>query len=559
MSNDVGFTSCRFRCEYAERLLKLADLLSKHSSMYESERSLRQIVQGMEHPFKMAVFGYMKSGKSSIINSLVERSLAAVGVNETTATVNLISYGQGACCDEFVVYQKNGAPRRNNMSQIGEWVGNSKELEEKNEYVKYLQFFADSPLLRDLNIIDTPGIGSVRNFHEEVARQFLNSDNTDAMLYVLKPGATDNDKSALEQFHSLGKEGYGAYNCLGVMHFWDEIYWNETSNAGVDAVLASLQNNASKLKEKFSAYLKDVVPVSAPLGLLSSCMSSNFWQKVVDFLSSYSSLKELRADLRKGDNYWETHVPDLYDLWSRAQHELNCSMTEEQGIPAVSLRTCLHYLYSQNPTNGEQARRIIREFSGIPELLKEVDELFLKRSAVINLRRIRNQVQTILRDVYVSLGNETHKLSAKLSFFQNLQREVLNPALRAECDLYCTSAQEDLSNLLADTLEIDRYRIETDESVELMDNAHFILFEWADKQRWLTPEMVKLLDACALFVWRYESTLPVYYYSESAGCTKEADLNVLLNMVGALSWVPSAAARFAAQKIRTLYNYLTTT
>lgn len=556
MPDDVGYTSYSFRCRYAERVLELADLLSKQVFLYEYASSLSAIVQSMEQPFKMAVFGYMKSGKSSIINSLLGRCLAAVGINETTATVNHISYGFGASCDEFIVHQKNDAPRSNELSQIGKWVGNSKELEEKIKYVKHLQFFADSPFLRKLTIIDTPGIGSVMDFHDDVAKQFLHSDNTDAMLYVLKPGATDNDRNALQLFREQGKQGYGPYNCMGVLHLWDEIYWNTTSDADVDVVLRSLQNDASEFKNTFSAYLKDVVPVSAPLGLLASCMSDTFWQQVVDCLHSYGSLQELRSALRRSERYWKSSEPELYALWDLTQNELNCSMTDEQVIPLVSFRTCLHYLYSQQPLNGEQAKDIIREFSGIPELLKAVDDQFLQSAAVINLRRIRNQVQTILRNVYFSLERKRQKVSGELTLFQKLQSEVTSSALRAECDSSCASLQLELSDLREATMAIDRCRIEIAEDVELMDNAHYLLFGWEDKQRWLTTEMVKQLDACAQFVWESESSLPVYYYSEESGYTKEVNLEDLLNMAGELAWVPSAAARSAAQKIRTLYNYL---
>ena len=54
----------------------------------ESIRAIERLSGQVEEPCVVAVVGRMKAGKSTFINALLGEDLAAVGVTETTATIN---------------------------------------------------------------------------------------------------------------------------------------------------------------------------------------------------------------------------------------------------------------------------------------------------------------------------------------------------------------------------------------------------------------------------------------------------------------------------------------
>lgn len=533
MSECEELGSVRFRREYADDLLKLADLLSFRVALHDNVQTLRNVVQNMDQPFKVAVFGYMKRGKSSLVNALIGQLLAVTGTEESTATVNHITYGAGNACDSFMVHWKNSLPERRPFDELEKWCGKGNLLEQLVDGVNYLQLFADSPMVKQMTVIDTPGIGSSGDFHDEIARQFLCGDNTDALLYVLGPHDREDDFLVLNRFRQLGMQGYETYNCLGVMHLWDEVYWNESANSCHADAWRKVGEHVSRLKANYREVLQDVVPVSAPLGILASLMPVEFWQEVVTYLSSFESVQKLRSVLWKPETYWRRSAPVLYSLWLKAS---------SVSTPLISFRACLYYLRSQAPVNAEEARRQVNHFSGIPRLRALVDSLFFKRRAVINLRRIRSQVQTILKDSRIILEKETGKLENELVYFQSLLDFMHQGPLRKQTELYFLAARRQMECLRESSLKIDALRIRAEERVQQMDNAYFLLEEWEEKSRWLTDAEVKNLNACAKLV--LDKPL-----QEGETATPE----LLLNYAGFLACLPGGTNHACAGKIRSLH------
>lgn len=534
MNNQLELGAFRFRRTYANDLLKLADLLSKRTALNEKARALRNVVQTMNQPFKVAVIGYIKRGKSSLINALIGRDLAVTDTEESTATVNCITYGTGCSCNEFMIHWKNSQPRRQPLHELGSWSGKGAELERRVEGVDFLQFFTDSPLVEQMNIIDTPGVASSSDFHEQIVRQFLNSDNTDALVYVLGTDVRKDDAEILKRFTKIGMQGYAAYNCIGVMHLWDEVYWNETAKSNHAEAWGKVSARAEELRSHLKQELLTVVPVSAPLGLLAAVMPLAFWQDLVHFLKSYDSIQQLRSDLQKREHVWRQSYSALYELWCCAQ---------DVSVPLISFKICLYYLCSQKPDDAIEARDLITQFSGIPTLRDFIDSRFLKRRVVINLRRIRNQVQTIFKEVRIILEKETAFLREELLFFKRIIDTLSDATLKNQAEKRYQSVQGELDSLSASSLMIDELRLESEARVQQMDNAIFLLEEWSEKSRWLTKAEVNNLDNCAKVVLEEPTE-------------KEPDIKQLLKYAGDLAFFPDSNTRVCSQKIRALYSYL---
>ena len=533
MSDYAELGAVRFRREYAGSLLKLADMLAPCVQLHKWELSLRDVVRNMDNPFRIAVFGYMKRGKSSIINALVGRKLAVTGTEETTATVNHITYGTGSACNEFTAYWKNSRPERYPLDKLRAWSGKGTDVEELVAGVNHLEFYSDAPVVSQMNIIDTPGIGAAVDFHEAVAQQFLSGGNTDALLYVFGHVGREEDIKALETFRQMGLQGYETYNCVGVMHLWDDLYWNAAVGCSADEAMAKVNEHVETLRSQFARLLSAVVPVSAPLGLLATRAPRRFWIDVIELLSTYDTAQDFHQILKKRDSRWADQAPALFELWESVL---------ELELPLSSFRMMLHYLYDKRPTSVEEAVESTMKLSGIPKLRRLLDTSFFKRRAIISLRQIRNKVQTLLKEVYLELSDALANLSQDVENFSAVAQEVRTPQLYDFIDLRLVQAREELERFQNAMMDINTLQIDIADRVQLMDDALYVLQDWQERTRWLGPAQLELIDRYANIV-----------LSEAQ---PESDVAQLLKIAGQLDFMPSASARACAVKLRSIYSHL---
>ena len=154
-------SAIRVRDEFRDFLVRMAGEYSHFPELRSQETSLSKLAESIVNPFTLAVFGYMKTGKSTLINALVGKPLAITGTDETTATLNWISYGDSTQKDTMLIHWKNGQKDALPLSRLVDWTGKSEEALARVRDTLFLQLYAEVDKLRDIQIVDTPGIGAV--------------------------------------------------------------------------------------------------------------------------------------------------------------------------------------------------------------------------------------------------------------------------------------------------------------------------------------------------------------------------------------------------------------
>jgi len=152
-----------------------------------AETSLRHLAaartRAAEDRFNLVVLGEFKRGKSTLINALLGRDVVPTGVVPLTSVVTTIGAGSR---DALWISFQDGHEEERPLSELAEYV-----TEERNRGnrrgVDVARVELDHELLRGgLELVDTPGIGSIHSHNTEVARGFL--PRVDAALCVLDAG-----------------------------------------------------------------------------------------------------------------------------------------------------------------------------------------------------------------------------------------------------------------------------------------------------------------------------------------------------------------------------------
>jgi len=136
-----------------------------------------------EDRFNLVVLGEFKRGKSTLINALHRRNVLPTGVVPLTSVVTTIAAGDE---DRLRVYFHDGREEERPLGELAEYVTEARNPA-NGLGVELARVELEDDLLRaGLELVDTPGIGSIHSQNTEVARGFL--PRVDAALCVLDAG-----------------------------------------------------------------------------------------------------------------------------------------------------------------------------------------------------------------------------------------------------------------------------------------------------------------------------------------------------------------------------------
>jgi small GTP-binding protein len=131
-------------------VIRVRDALARSDGARADLERLASLVGEMDELFLLVVVGEYNSGKSTFINALLGDEVFAMGDLPTTRAISILSYGEA------------GPP----------------ELIGDNMYLYHYPL----DVLRDLDIVDTPGTNSIERMEEALTREFV--PRADLVLFV---------------------------------------------------------------------------------------------------------------------------------------------------------------------------------------------------------------------------------------------------------------------------------------------------------------------------------------------------------------------------------------
>lgn len=150
-----------------------------------------------EQRLYVVVVGFFKRGKSTLINALLEKQVAPVAITPLTALVSVIDYHENP---HVMVYFINGESLKTTIEHINEYVTEDENPENKKQ-VNYVRILDNSPILKNVSLVDTPGLGSAYEHNTEATLAFI--PRIDAALFILSADipASKTDLELLKVLH----------------------------------------------------------------------------------------------------------------------------------------------------------------------------------------------------------------------------------------------------------------------------------------------------------------------------------------------------------------------
>lgn len=170
--------------------------ISFNESFQKAKNELEKIEKG-EIPLNVGVFGSFNAGKSSVINSIIGEKLLQVNLEPTTAIVSIIKYGE---IMKIRVNYKNGEKKYIDKTELSKTCNHKYDkdgnelIDDKQHEIKFIEVFYPLEILKNVNLIDTPGFSSISKRDDKITKGWL--ENVDVLLWIsdINKGTIDRDE-----------------------------------------------------------------------------------------------------------------------------------------------------------------------------------------------------------------------------------------------------------------------------------------------------------------------------------------------------------------------------
>jgi small GTP-binding protein len=188
-----------------ELLAHLRDAMTRFGASAEDQAALAASIRQLDEFFMLVVVGEFNSGKSAFINALIGHPVLKEGVIPTTAQIHILKHGDAI----------------------------AQSTDERGLAVTT----APAELLREVQIVDTPGTNAIIREHEKITTDFV--PRADLVLFVTSADRpfTETERAFLETIRGWGKKIVIVVNKIDIFERPEEL----------DEVLAFVRSASQQL------------------------------------------------------------------------------------------------------------------------------------------------------------------------------------------------------------------------------------------------------------------------------------------------------------------------
>lgn len=172
------------------------------NNLYDFYNKHQKITKG-EEPLTIGIVGTFKTGKSTLINSLIGEKLMGVDGRPATFCISILKYGD---VPKFIAVYKDGTNKSLLRKEYIELSTRQSDQDIEvgcieNNHRPIIEVYHPSEILRQYNIIDTPGFSSLSKSDDEITRNWIGK--VDLLLWVFDGFKGSIDREELKLLKSL--------------------------------------------------------------------------------------------------------------------------------------------------------------------------------------------------------------------------------------------------------------------------------------------------------------------------------------------------------------------
>ena len=185
--------------KFKEYLTELSGQMAQIPELKPQVASIENIVAETSAPLLIMVMGEFSTGKSTFINALLKKDIAKIGATPTTAVITKLSYGT---TDKIEVVFRDGTKRNYSANEFENLTSESNaQYNNLREQIEYVARYLPIDLLKNMTLVDCPGLNSIKAAHENTTRNFMNKADSVIWLFDAKNPAKQTEFTAFKNLN----------------------------------------------------------------------------------------------------------------------------------------------------------------------------------------------------------------------------------------------------------------------------------------------------------------------------------------------------------------------
>ena len=333
-----------------------------------------EVRRSLDDTIRLAVVGRVKAGKSTLVNALVGRVVAPTSAVECTRITTHYAFG-GPERGEVVLRDGRRVPFDLVAGALPE------RLPVPIEHIAHAVVHLQSEVLRDMTLIDTPGLATTTAGHEDATRRTVLGHEgvraADALVYVFHDMPLRDDMEFLREWGSVtDTPGQAAARSIGVLSHADTF---GGSPWGADDPIALARARAAQFAHQHGAHIGTVVAVAG--NMAAAARAGLVREHDAGMLAALGRVPELDLELRGGDDFREL----------------------APGIPNIEASRLVDLIGEYGLRHGrrpaQQGARALSDWlvgaSGVDELRRALAVRYVGRYAFVKTRRALERLERL--------------------------------------------------------------------------------------------------------------------------------------------------------------------
>ena len=384
-----------FLTDKLTRCLQKCLVIAKQGNLSSLQSLIEQTLLHIAEPMQLAVIGNISSSKSTLVNALLGAEVVGMGMMETTYNVSWIKYG--SLEQDVKAVFKDGHEDTIARANWEQWMNQSAELLKKD--VLYLEVTYPHEILKRINIIDTPGLNSVKGTDSENTIAFLQKVKPDAVIMVFTKAIAESTMEVLDNFQNAGgksKFHLSPLNAIGLYAKVDAMWSSKKEESPIDLATDVIYSNIYTKFPQVKNSLHAIFPICAIVGLGAKTLTSEEYL-VFNKLATIP-LEELKKLCSTPDHFIEDDISSYVDVSVDVRESMYLKY-QLYGVYSI-----ISHL-SQTHCNITQLRDYLMQISGLRRVENRLLMHFGDRAVLIKTQNIAKQILGECKKVRIAQGN----------------------------------------------------------------------------------------------------------------------------------------------------------